>query len=102
MENLAVLILQKALENGLGRKNLNASTVHGGYLFFQLKSVMYAVNIETLNVFRNVPNDESHAIELYPNETSMLIQRYLKSQLNTSSVIDKLTKEICVERGIKL
>lgn len=102
MKNAAVLILQKALENGLGRKNLNSSTLRGNLLFFQLKKSVYVINIETLEVFKIITNNDNESVLLNINDTSLLIQDYIQTQLSDKTTIDIITKQVCVERDIKL
>lgn len=96
----AVLLITKALENGLGKKNLTASTVIGDHIFFKLKQTAYAVDICSLEVFKTISDDVG--TRLMTDDYSMLTQQYLQNILNDQSCIDKMVNQICVERGLKL
>jgi hypothetical protein len=96
----AVLLVKKALENGLGRKNLNSASFTGGYLFYKLKQTNYAVNIENLAVFKTEFDSEQSATHLFVDEFSMMIQEYLKEQLNDEVRVCKLMDDIIHERGM--
>jgi hypothetical protein len=96
----AILLIKKALENGLGRKNLTAATVTGSHIFFKLKQTGYAVDIASLEVYKTVVEDEG--TRLMVDDYSMLTQQYLQDVLNNENSIAKMVDQICAERGIKL
>lgn len=96
----AVLLIKKALENGLGRKNLTAASVTGGYVFFKLKQTSYAVDIASLEVFKTKAEDGGTILMV--DDSSMLVQEYLKDVLSNENSIAKMVEQICVEKGIKL
>jgi len=96
----AVLLIKKALENGLGRKNLTAASVNGGYVFFKLKQTGYAVDVASLEVFKTL--NEEEGTRLMVDDYSMLTQQYLQDVLNNENSVAKMVDQICVERGIRL
>jgi hypothetical protein len=96
----AVLLIKKALENGLGRKNLTAASVTGGYVFFKLKQTSYAVDVASLEVFKTL--NEEDGTRLMVDDYSVLVQQYLQDVLNNENNIAKMVDQICAERGIKL
>jgi hypothetical protein len=96
----AVLLIKKALENGLGRKNLTAASVTGGNIFFRLKQTGYVVDIASLEVFKTIAEEKGTRVMV--DDYSMIIQEYIQNVLNNENSVLKIMDDIIVERGIKL